>query len=83
MKVWTAVSLFALTAVSPAIGQAVIDGDTLELDGTLYRLWGINAPEMKQDCPDGWPAGRLADVTLQTLMQGRRCSVSRRISAAT
>ncbi len=36
-----------------------------------YRLWGIDAPETKQECPDGWPAGRLATTKLLTLVQGR------------
>jgi endonuclease YncB( thermonuclease family) len=52
-----------------ASGQ-VVSGDTFMLDGTLYRLWGIDAPESEQYCADGWPAGVLAQTRLQTLMQG-------------
>lgn len=51
-----------------ASGQ-VVSGDTLILDGKLYRLWGIDAPESEQRCADGWPAGALAKARLQTLMQ--------------
>ena len=51
--------------------QTITDGDTLKLNGTIYRLWGIDAPETKQDCPDGWPAGRLATTKLQALIQGK------------
>lgn len=63
----------ALAAASPSWGQpaSITDGDTLQLGGTIYRLWGIDAPETKQDCPDGWPAGRLATTRLQALVQGR------------
>jgi endonuclease YncB( thermonuclease family) len=60
----------ALTA-SPAVGQVITDGDTLKIGGTIYRLWGIDAPEAKQTCPDGWPAGRLAATRLQALTAGR------------
>src|SRR4029450_3916511 len=35
-----------------------------------YRLWGIDAPELAQTCPDGWPAGRLAATKLQELAPG-------------
>lgn len=55
----------------PASAQTITDGDTLKLNGTIYRLWGIDAPETKQDCPDGWPAGRLATTRLQALIQGK------------
>ena len=29
----------------PAEAQRVIDGDTIDLNGTRWRLWGIDAPE--------------------------------------
>jgi endonuclease YncB( thermonuclease family) len=33
------------------VGQAsIIDGDTLEIQGTRFRLWGIDAPESDQLC---------------------------------
>jgi endonuclease YncB( thermonuclease family) len=54
-----------------ATAQTITDGDTLKLNGATYRLWGIDAPEMKQDCPDGWPAGRLATSKLLALIQGK------------
>lgn len=50
--------------------QTVTDGDTIRLSGTAYRLWGIDAPETKQNCPDGWPAGRMATTRLLALVQG-------------
>ena len=69
MRWITALVLFALA--TPAAAQNITDGDTIKLSGTTYRLHGIDAPELKQDCPDGWPAGRLATTRLQQLIQGR------------
>lgn len=63
--------LVAALVASPAVGQVVTDGDTLKIGGTIYRLWGIDAPEAKQTCPDGWPAGSLAATRLQALTAGR------------
>lgn len=62
--------VFAATLVSPVAAQTVTDGDTIKLNGTTYRLWGIDAPETKQWCGD-YPAGALATTTLETLMKGR------------
>ena len=45
---------------APAAAQTVTDGDTIKMDGITYRLWGIDAPETKHDCADGWTAGRRA-----------------------
>jgi endonuclease YncB( thermonuclease family) len=50
----------ALVVASPCAAQSAVDGDTLKQGGVTYRLWGIDAPEAKQVCPDGWPAGSLA-----------------------
>ena len=62
----------ALCAIAPsASAQMVTDGDTLNLAATIYRLWGIDAPETKQACADGWPAGRLATIRLQGMVQGK------------
>jgi endonuclease YncB( thermonuclease family) len=55
---------------TPSAAQ-VTDGDTLKQGGVTYRLWGIDAPELTQTCPDGWPAGRMAATRLQALTAGR------------
>ncbi|MPZ29765.1 MAG: hypothetical protein GEV13_02000 [Rhodospirillales bacterium] len=59
----------ALVAL-PAAAQTITDGDTLKQGGVTYRLWGIDALEAKQVCPDGWPAGSLATTRLQALTAG-------------
>lgn len=56
--------------VLPAVAQTVTDGDTIKLDGTTYRLWGIDAPESKQSCADGWPAGQIATDYVRNLLNG-------------
>lgn len=68
---WMAGLLGACIALinASASGQ-VVSGDTLVLNGTLYRLYGIDAPERNQYCSDGWPAGSLAKARLQSLIDG-------------
>jgi endonuclease YncB( thermonuclease family) len=48
----------------------VCDGDTLKLNGTTYRLWGIDAPEVKEWCGD-YAAGLMATDTLEMLVRGK------------
>lgn len=52
-----------------------VDGDTIrESDGTEYRLFGIDAPELGQTCmeADGrsWRCGRAAKAKLTRLIKG-------------
>ncbi len=44
--------LTAAEAHPPAVAVAV-DGDTLELDGKIVRLYGVDAPELGQFCMNG------------------------------
>lgn len=67
MKLIAALALFA---VVPAQAQTVTDGDTIKLAGTTYRLWGIDAPETRQSCADGWPAGVEASNKMRGLVAG-------------
>ena len=56
LRVTSAVGLgMILTACAP-IGR-VADGDTVVAGASHYRLWAIEAPELREVCPDGWPAG--------------------------
>jgi len=63
--------------VAPAQGQGatseivVVDGDTLEVDGRVLRLYGIDAPELGQTCLDKskrWRCGLQAAVELRSLL---------------
>ena len=64
LLLWFAALLFN----GGASAQTVTDGDTIKLHGTTYRLWGIDAPESKQLCADGWPAGRAATTFMRELL---------------
>ena len=59
------------TGLVPASAQA-IDGNTIKMNGTTWRLWGIDAPELGQRCyPDGWPAGLEAARALAAIIEQR------------
>jgi len=47
--------LWSVCYCGQAAAQSVTDGDMIKLNGTTYRLWGIDAPETKQWCGD-YPA---------------------------
>jgi endonuclease YncB( thermonuclease family) len=56
---------------TPAAAQTITSGHTIKQAGINYRLWGIDAAEMKQSCPD-WLAGLLATTRLLGLARGRQ-----------
>jgi endonuclease YncB( thermonuclease family) len=63
----------SLSSQESGAGQAVrvIDGDTLQLDGRIIQLYGIDAPELGQLCDDGgkpWPCGVEAALALRKLV---------------
>lgn len=63
---------------APALAEVtgpprVIDGDTIEVAGTVIRLYGIDAPELGQSCRIGarvYDCGRIARTALLDLTAG-------------
>ena len=54
MRSWPLLpALMAALLSLPAAAQTVTDGDTIKQGGVIYRLWGIDAPELRQAWPDG------------------------------
>lgn len=64
----------AAALAEPALSSQVIkviDGDTIALGDQRIRLWGIDAPEIRQQCVrDGatYPCGRAAKAILEALV---------------
>ena len=56
-------------------GARIIDGDSLRLAESEVRLFGIDAPEYRQDCEDqsgrNWPCGKDATQALDQMTRGR------------
>ena len=56
----------------------VVDGDSLRMDDTDIRLYGIDAPEYRQSCRDkhnaGYACGKQSANALRGLVQGREVS---------
>ena len=67
---------------APALAEvagppSVIDGDTIEVQGTVIRLYGIDAPELGQACRIGeraYDCGRIARTALLDLTAGATVS---------
>jgi len=81
---WAAFWLAApASAENASPGIVVIDGDTLEVDGEVLRLYGIDAPELGQTCLDKskrWRCGLQAALELRGLLRiwgNVTCSVVR------
>ena len=59
----------AMQATGPA---RVIDGDTIEIGGTTYRISGVDAPEMGQPCTNkegaSFDCGEVARRSLETVI---------------
>ena len=69
------VLLFLLPASATLAEVQIIDGDTLILDGTIYRINGIDAPEAGQTCTSDrgkdWACGDAATNALYEMTVGR------------
>jgi endonuclease YncB( thermonuclease family) len=88
---WAAAcTLWLGLAASPAMAQTldgiperIADGDTLTVGGETVRLWGIDAPELKQTCTragETYPCGEVARYVLISLVKGKqvRCQARER-----
>ena len=67
------------TDIGPAVPGdiRVIDADTVDIDGTRYRLFGIDAPESRQTCRAWgrtWDCGHAATEALMSRAAGMTCS---------
>jgi endonuclease YncB( thermonuclease family) len=76
-------ALLAGGAAAQAPAPSVIDGDTLRYNGTTVHLWGIDAPEIRQTCSDGWQAGKMAADYLAGLVHNRSVACDLKQSAST
>jgi endonuclease YncB( thermonuclease family) len=76
----TLIAAFLLAMAGPGVADviSVTNGDTLQLDRTIYRLDGIDAPEIDQLCLDRrgdvWPCGATARDRLSGHIGGRAVS---------
>jgi endonuclease YncB( thermonuclease family) len=70
-KMFGLAALLGLALAVPALGQTAVDGDTI-VNGTTYRIWGIDAHELHQPCLDGWPGGIELARMLEGLVLGKR-----------
>jgi endonuclease YncB( thermonuclease family) len=72
-------AVFVCMWAAGSAAQTITDGDTLKLNGTTYRLWGIDALETRQACADGWMGGIEATKTLIEMTRGRAVSCQDRV----
>ena len=61
----------ALLLASCGPVATVVDGDTLIIGRTHYRLWGISVPDLHETCAEAWPAGEAARRKLDSLTAER------------
>jgi endonuclease YncB( thermonuclease family) len=75
---YLALALVAGPIGAPALAEVtgppkVIDGDTIEVAGTAFRLYGVDAPEFGQTCRIGehvYDCGQIARTALLDLTAG-------------
>ncbi len=60
--------LMVTAPMARAAAVRVVDGDTIEIAATTYRIFGIDAPEAGQRCAAAsgktWPCGKLATAAM-------------------
>lgn len=71
LAVWIIGALLVATQAFAQSGVRIVDGDTLQIGQTTYRLYGIDAPEHGQRCAKrgggSWQCGKAATEYLQQL----------------
>jgi endonuclease YncB( thermonuclease family) len=78
LAVLVAVHGGAFSSRGGAAPVAVIDGDTMQADGTVIQLYGIDAPELGQLCESEgrlWPCGMDAALALSKLVSLNQSSL--------
>ncbi|MXO75758.1 thermonuclease family protein [Altererythrobacter aerius] len=69
-------TVLAATGPAPVTGTAqVVDGDTLRIGDTKVRLFGIDAPEISQQCTRqgaSWACGEASARQLRSLVEGQQ-----------
>src|SRR5262245_14221218 len=69
--VWGFCVALLLAPAARALDVEVADGDTFTMDGQTIRLWGIEAPELNQECRRGgkpWYPGPESAAALKELL---------------
>ena len=59
----------------------IVDGDTIRIDKTKYRLHGIDAPEINQQCKvneKSYACGLQSKIFLESLAQGKEIMCKQR-----
>jgi len=59
-----------LGLAAPAVGQDKHDGNVVRLNGTDWRLHGVDFPDADQVCADGWRLGDAARAAVRQLTEG-------------
>ena len=63
--------LICASATGAFAQMRIVDGDTIDVDGTRYRIHGIDAPERAQTCgakSGAWACGKAATVQMAKLV---------------
>ena len=87
---FTMLTALSVACAAPVAGEArdlvgmatVIGADTIEIDSTRIRLWGIQGPALGQVClkeDEEWPCGQRAADYLRKLIDGQPVSCEKKI----
>jgi endonuclease YncB( thermonuclease family) len=83
--IYTGAALALLAAAPPArpdVPVRVIDGDTIAAQGVTIRVIGLDAPEMRGQCPAEMRLARIAKARMQQLLAGGASAAAATATAA-